>query len=306
MNIFDRGHGLFLTLCQFGMYTGFSAMTRTTARARQTTNKKLPWKWGLILAVMQAMTQACSTVSLRYLNYPAKVLFKASRVAPTMALSVVFLKRRYPVSEYAAVGVMVTGLLIFMHADAHTSPEFNMMGVFFISSAVVIDACTLNTQEHLYKTFRCSEDDLIFYAYTGGSCLLLVAAVVSGEIFHGIKFVSERPHVIFPLILYALTGFAGVSCVAALTKRFGALTAAITTTARKGLTLLLSFILFPKPFSATHFVGCSMFMSGLVFKATRKKPAKERVDDDDDGAGDGLPLLDRDRGDSRIPGAILV
>lgn len=70
---------------------------------------------------------------------------------------------------------------------------------------------------------------------------------------------------VMAVMLYAGAGFLGVSCVAALTKRFGALHSAITTTARKAVTLLLSFVVFPnKPFSVQHGVGAVVFVLGLV------------------------------------------
>ena len=73
------------------------------------------------------------------------------------------------------------------------------------------------------------------------------------------------------IVIFAACGFCGVSCVAALTKRFGALVAAITTTARKALTLLLSFIVFPKPFVFGHLLGVVLFTSGIFLKSTATK-----------------------------------
>lgn len=74
---------------------------------------------------------------------------------------------------------------------------------------------------------------------------------------------------ILAVMLFAGAGFLGVSCVAALTKRFGALHSAITTTARKAVTLLLSFLVFPdKPFSVQHGVGAAVFILGLVVSET--------------------------------------
>lgn len=69
------------------------------------------------------------------------------------------------------------------------------------------------------------------------------------------------------IVVFAACGFCGVSAVAALTKRFGALVAAITTTARKALTLVLSFVFFPKPFLPGHLFGIVLFVAGLVFKS---------------------------------------
>jgi ABC-type phosphate/phosphonate transport system permease subunit len=45
----------------------------------------------------QATMQGLSNLSMRWLNYPAKVLFKSSRVVPTMVVSVVCMKKKYQV-----------------------------------------------------------------------------------------------------------------------------------------------------------------------------------------------------------------
>lgn len=65
-----------------------------------------------------------------------------------------------------------------------------------------------------------------------------------------------------------------MSCFAALTKRFGALTSAITSTTRKGLTLVLSYVCFPSDKSLTvgHFVGALIFLGGLLMKSLQKHP----------------------------------
>lgn len=53
----------------------------------------------------------------------------------------------------------------------------------------------------------------------------------------------------------------------ALTKRFGALHSAITTTARKAVTLMLSFAYFQKAFTPQHLVGATVFMVGLMVRS---------------------------------------
>jgi hypothetical protein len=63
-----------------------------------------------------------------------------------------------------------------------------------------------------------------------------------------------------------------MSCFAALTKRFGALTSAITSTTRKGLTLVLSYLCFPTDKSVTlgHVLGAMIFLGGLLMKSVQK------------------------------------
>lgn len=71
---------------------------------------------------------------------------------------------------------------------------------------------------------------------------------------------------VLAVCLFTGAGFLGVSCVAALTKKFGALVSAITTTARKAVTLLLSFLIFPKPATPQHYLGGCLFLAGLMVR----------------------------------------
>ena len=47
-------------------------------------------------------------------------------------------------------------------------------------------------------------------------------------------------------------------------KRFGAVTAVLIGNARKAMTILLSFLLFPKPFSDAYAIGGTLVLGGLV------------------------------------------
>ena len=51
---------------------------------------------------------------MRYLNYPAKVLFKSCRVLPTMLYGVLVYKKSYSRREWLAVSLLVAGLVGFM------------------------------------------------------------------------------------------------------------------------------------------------------------------------------------------------
>lgn len=88
---------------------------------------------------------------------------------------------------------------------------------------------------------------------------------------------------LFMFIVFCSMGFLGMSCFAALTKKFGALTSAITSTTRKGLTLVLSYICFPSDKSITwgHFFGASVFLGGLLLKSIQKSDTPRHHNDHD-------------------------
>mmetsp|Transcript_42270 Transcript_42270/g.112871 ORF Transcript_42270/g.112871 Transcript_42270/m.112871 type:complete len:135 (+) Transcript_42270:117-521(+) len=119
---------------------------------------------------------------------------------------------------------------------------------------------------------------MIFMSYAGGSLVLLLICMATGEMSEGLAFIDQHgaSRINIVIFIYAACGFCGVSCVAALTKRFGALTAALTTTARKAITILLSFLIFPKPFVFGHACGAVLFISGLLARSRQRGGGERR------------------------------
>lgn len=60
------------------------------------------------------------------------------------------LRRKYPVHEYISAMLLVIGLILFTLADAHSSPNFSIIGVMMISGALVMDAFLGNLQEAIF------------------------------------------------------------------------------------------------------------------------------------------------------------
>ena len=144
-----------------------------------------------------------------------------------------------------------------------------------ICIALVADGAILNLQDHCLKRHNASHDELIYYSYTGAAVLVFFINVYTGELTTGSSYLQENGSLdIFLLFMaFSASGFLGVSCVAALTKRFGAITSAVTSTVRKGLTLALSYIFYPEDKSLTiwHIFGSSIFMWGLFMRSMDKK-----------------------------------
>jgi adenosine 3'-phospho 5'-phosphosulfate transporter B3 len=260
------------------------------------------------------------------------VLFKSCRVLPTMVFGVVVYRKRYSSREWCAMAMLVCGLVLFMQADMHASPELHPMGIAFIVAALALDAGILNVQvvvactadplnvhaphmpahmpavlflciyftagalslfliviplcavfqDYCFTHFGSSEDEVVFASYAGGSLLLLAACLATGELTAALAFVdanfaSSRAVPVVSLGAFATCGYCGVLCVTGLTRRFGPLVASLTTTARKAVTLVLSFALFPKPVNGGHFLGAALFVAGIVVKATAPHRRRSRL-----------------------------
>jgi adenosine 3'-phospho 5'-phosphosulfate transporter B3 len=118
--------------------------------------------------------------------------------------------------------VLVLGLVIFMVADANKSPDFNPIGVALILTSLVVDAAISNLQEYIFTTYNTDEEELVFTSYAGGSLVLFLLCMATGDMTDGLNYLHHHEgYSLFSstsvIVVFAACGFCGVSCVAALT-----------------------------------------------------------------------------------------
>lgn len=86
------------------------------------------------LSIIRTIDLGLTNLSMKYLNYPAKTLIKSSRVVFTMMMGLVIGRKKYKKSDYIMVVMLVTGLVMFLHADMTTNAVFHPIGVFMLVS----------------------------------------------------------------------------------------------------------------------------------------------------------------------------
>ena len=293
MNKFHRSLGWFITFLQLGGYGIFAAALDSFVGSHKREGK-IPFHLYIILGFLQVLMQGFTNLSMHYLNYPAKTMFKSSRVIMTMLFGVAFMGKRYQLVNYAVALCIVCGLTLCVVADAETSPEFSLSGIVLIMLALCADAAILNIQEFCLNKYEVTHDELIYYSFTVAAVLAVAMSMISGEFLDGFRFLGTDGTIqVFGLfVIFTLSGFLGMSCLAALTKRFGALKSAVTSTVRKGVTLILSYIIFPegKVFTILHAVGTIIFLGGLFLESTTKlkrspKAAENIMSEEDEEIG---------------------
>lgn len=146
----SRQLGLFLAMIQFIGYTLLAFMMQTyvskSHKKRKMTTKfsnlslsdgkmsklAVPITAYLGLSLLRSIDLGMTNLAMQYINYPAKTLMKSSRVVFTMIFGVFITKKVYKLMDYFVVMCMVTGLAIFMHADANSSAVFQPLGVIML------------------------------------------------------------------------------------------------------------------------------------------------------------------------------
>lgn len=142
-------YGWYFTFVQSFVYVGLLLLYGFT-----TSQMLNPWKTYVKLSSVLVGSHGLTKGSLAFLNYPAQIMFKSTKVLPVMVMGAFIpgLRRKYPSHEYLSALLLVVGLIAFTLADAQTSPDFNIIGVLMVSTALIMDAFVGNFQEAIFTT----------------------------------------------------------------------------------------------------------------------------------------------------------
>ncbi|KAG6541553.1 hypothetical protein Mapa_017075 [Marchantia paleacea] len=265
--VYNRLHfsyGWYFTFVQ-----GFVYLALIMAQGFKLKHIQNPWNTYIKLSAVLMGSHGLTKGSLMWLNYPAQIMFKSTKVLPVMIMGAFIpdLRRKYPFHEYVSAVMLVVGLVIFTLADANTSPNFNVMGVIMVCGALVLDAFLGNLQEAIFTMNPAtSQMEMLFCSTVVGLPFLIPPMILTGEIFRAWTNCSQHLYIYAVLVFEACATFIGQLSVLSLITLFGAATTAMVTTARKAFTLLLSYIIFTKPLTGQHGTGLLLIMMGIVLK----------------------------------------
>lgn len=241
-----------------------------------------PWKTYVKLSAVLMGSHGLTKGSLAFLNYPAQLMFKSTKVLPVMVMGAFIpgLRRKYPAHEYVSAILLVVGLILFTLADAQTSPNFSSIGVVMVTGALVMDSFLGNLQEAIFTMNpETTQMEMLFCSTVVGLPFLIPPMLLTGELFKAWNSCSQHLYVYGVLIFEAMATFIGQVSVLSLIAIFGAATTAMVTTARKAVTLLLSYLIFTKPLTEQHGTGLLLIAMGITLKLlpADSKPVYKRV-----------------------------
>ncbi|TKY63830.1 UDP-galactose/UDP-glucose transporter 2 [Spatholobus suberectus] len=228
-----------------------------------------PWKTYVKLSAVLMGSHGLTKGSLAFLNYPAQIMFKSTKVLPVMVMGafIAGLRRKYPFHEYVSAILLVIGLILFTLADAQTSPNFSVIGVIMISGALILDSFLGNLQEAIFTINpQTTQMEMLFCSTVVGLPFLIPPMLFTGELFKAWTSCSQHLYVYGVLVFEAMATFVGQVSVLSLIAIFGAATTAMITTARKAVTLLLSYLIFTKPLTEQHGAGLLLIAMGITLK----------------------------------------
>jgi len=223
-------------------------------------------------------SSSLSNLALNYINFPTKVVFRSCKLIPTMIVASIVHKKIFSSAEYVFALCICSGLVLFAAADWSLAPSFHPIGLAFVSLSVCADAVLPNAQEKLFLKGS-SRLEVTFYTNIFTLISMTITTFLSGDLMGLISFAQvspDRTRLCHYIMVYTFIAYIAISFHMALVRRFGGVTAVLVATGRKGMTLILSFLLFPKKFSWLYVLGAFMVLGGLLLSSLLKIQKKQQ------------------------------
>ena len=224
----------------------------------------------LVVATLYVGTTTMTKTSLRYIDMPTQTVLKSAKLLPVMAGSIVILGKRYTVHEWIAALMLCSGIVVFNLSSNEHEFRQTVAGGTCIVIALTCDALLGNYQQKAMTTTGVTSDALMLVQSLFGMAYMFVVTLADQTLLPGIHMLYDDTEVRWVLVVWAVAITIGTSLVLRLVSDYSAVTAIVVTTMRKALTLIASFVIFPKHLGLGQPVGAALVF-GSAFVAQRKK-----------------------------------
>lgn len=203
--------------------------------------------------------------SLQFLSYPLRVVFKSTKVLPVMLMSVIFVNKRYKTSEYLGVGMLSLGMVFFTLGDAKGRASFDPRGLALICIGTMFEAIAATFEEiRFFHELACPVPEVQLYVNLLGFFWAAVADVFVGDLAPAFQHSLDHPEAVLYIVGAAICGSVSQSVVLTLIKHYGATAAELLKSSRKIVTILVSFVIYGKPWTLQHLAGGFLFSMSIA------------------------------------------
>ena len=145
-----------------------------------------------------------------------------------------------------------------------------MFGVLVVSGALTADAFVGNTQEGLFKQGASLVEAVTWCSLV--SCTISFASIfLTDDVSSAISDTLATPKALMAMISIGIVNYVGLSLILTMIHVMGAAQTVFFTSLRKGCTLLLSYVLFPKPLTLQHLLGGVLIGAGILLNDRAKR-----------------------------------
>ena len=256
------------------------------------------------VGILLALSHGLGNTSLNYSPYPLKVAFKSCKLVPTMILSACCVtggKKRYhhhyTIRQYMAALIMGLGLAILSAADngtmtdeLHTGNDAHhavvpagsslvglYIGPILLGISVIFDSIIPNLQEQLLQGNKRVQPSLMILVSNAIMCIVLLGyTFYSGELVIAYMYCTSHPSASCILLAQGICAYLGLRCYLIIIRDYGGVVGVLLANARKVVTIILSFILFAKPFHIGHGCGLGLVCLGVYLGSSTMKTMSKK------------------------------
>jgi len=252
---------------------------------KQPENVAPSWPSMMLLALLVFASTALPNFAVEFVYFPAKVVAKSTKLVPTMIVSVLMgNSKKFSFIDYTSAMLLCSGAVGFAlnsgRVDVNddgieTVREHMYVGLMFLAIASFADALVPNLQQSAMKA-GASAEQVAFRVNSVGAAWVFVFLFFSGALqvwFFELFF--EEPVLLVLMIGGAASLGIAVLAYTMLIREAGSVVAVAIATARKVLTLTLSYVVFPgrgKTFGAAHAISAIAVAVGMALG-----PISERI-----------------------------
>lgn len=231
------------------------------------------------------LAMICSNMSLRWVPYPTQVIGKSAKPIPVMILGVLIGRKHYPLRKYFFIFLIVVGIVLFMYKDsaaasskAASTENASILGIgeILLLLSLTMDGLTGAVQERIRAESKPTGLQMMEKTNLWSTGYLIVAILVTGEIFSFLSFANRYPTVIFNLFAVGLTSAVGQLFLYSMVSEYGPLLLSVVTTTRKFFTVLASVIFFGNVLIPRQWFGTFVVFLGLFLNSYYGKPPAQK------------------------------
>lgn len=287
--------GIGLTLGQFffcylsGLLCGGQILAKTGTveesvidMLKETLKAFLPY---VSLAALIFCGTGFTNIAVGYVQYPVAVVFKSSKLVPVMVVSgIMGNSRTYALQDYVAAMLICLGTVGFAWNGGRDTSTSNMVhiGIALLVVALASDALSSNMQQKMMQEGAVNPMTMLARLNFVGFLGLLSFQTISGEASQILTGAQQEPMILVYIVAVGLSLSVGAWANTILLNEAGAVFTICISTLRKALTIILSYIIFPKPLTYIHIGSAILLFVGLALSdliRDVKKPQKQEKDE---------------------------
>lgn len=206
-------------------------------------------------------------IAAGWVQYPVKVVFKSSKLIPTMMASAAMRNsRQFETHEYVAAVMICGGTAAFSYhaGQTDTVPGLAALGVSFLTASILADSIVSNAQQKLMQRDGVPPMTMMLRLNVIGFFFTTAALLVEGK--QMFVFTLDTPRMmqlIGYMVCVGTTLGVGAWANTSLVHEAGSVFTTGVGTIRKVFTVILSYIVFPKPMTTLHIGGGVLVFAGL-------------------------------------------